>query len=215
MLWSSSSPPTWRLPRRACWALAAGLFSLPVAATQLQPHNLTQLIARSDVIVSGTVTDVRDGMDRGMPYTEVTLTVASSAKRKLAARSTYKFRQFGLLKPRKLPNGKLFLGMAPEGFARWNKDEQVVAFLYKPASRTGLRTTVGLNQGKFVMSGGRMANPQFNRNLFAGVQVQPSLLSAAESEMLKRPAGDVDAQTLMTLVNRAVAGQWIEKGVMR
>jgi hypothetical protein len=33
--------------------------------------------------------------------------------------------------------------------------------------------------------------------------------------MLRGPAGAVDSATLMSLVNRAVAGQWIEKGVMR
>ena len=33
--------------------------------------------------------------------------------------------------------------------------------------------------------------------------------------MLASPAGAVDAATLMSLVNRAVAEQWIEKGVMR
>jgi hypothetical protein len=211
------SPRTAATRRAAICALGAVAigWSGAAEATQLKPHNLTQLIARSDLIVSGMVTDVTDGFDKGMPYTEVTLTVASSAKRKLATRSTFKFRQFGLMKPRKLPNGKLFLGVAPEGFARWNKDEQVVAFLFKPASKTGLRSTVGLNQGKFTLAGGRMANAQFNRNLFQGVQVQPSLLSADESSMLQRRGGDVDAQVLMNLVNRAVAGRWIEKGLMR
>jgi hypothetical protein len=63
--------------------------------------------------------------------------------------------------------------------------------------------------------GGRTANAQFNRNLFAGVKVSPGVLSAAEAQMLTKPAGEVDAAALLSLVNRAVAGRWIETGVMR
>jgi len=204
--------------RRAClsFALLAGAFAVaPASATQLVPQNLTKLIAGADVIVTGKVTNVTDGMDNGVPYTEVTLLVAASAKKKLAPRSEFKFRQFGLLKARKLPDGKFLVATAPEGFATWRRDEQVIAFMVKPARITGLRTTVGLEQGKFTTMGGRTANAQFNRNLFVGVQVSPGVLNAAEAQMLKKPAGEVDAAALLSLVNRAVAGQWIEKGVMR
>jgi hypothetical protein len=201
---------------RWTWALAGALCAAPALATQLIPVNLTKLIGKSDLIVAGTVVDVKDGIDsKGVPYTEVTLTVASSAKKKLAARSQYSFRQFGLLKPRRMPDGKTFLGMAPEGFAQWHKNEQVMAFLYKPASKTGLRTTVGLAQGKFTTMGGRTANEFQNRALFAGVRVNAGLLTPAEQEMLKKPGGDVDARTLMGLVLRASAGQWVERGVMQ
>jgi hypothetical protein len=204
--------------RRVCLgaALLASVFAAaPAGATQLLPQNLTKLIAASDVIVSGMVKNVNDGMDNGIPYTEVTISVASSAKKKLAPRSEFKFRQFGMLKPRKMANGKFFLGTAPEGFATWRKDEQVIAFMFRPAAKTGLRTTVGLEQGKFTTMGGRTANAQFNRNLFAGVKVSPGVLSAAEAQMLTKPAGEVDAAALLSLVNRAVAGRWIETGVMR
>ena len=210
------NPP--RSPRRlvlAAACLAGLLATAPALATQLVPHNLTKLIAGSDLIVSGTVKNVTDGVDNGLPYTEVTLSVASSAKKKLAPRSVFKFRQFGLLKARKLANGKFLVATAPEGFATWHRDEQVIAFLYKPAAKTGLRTTVGLEQGKFTTMGGRTANAQFNRGLFAGVQVQPGTLTAPEAELLKKASGEVDAAALMSLVHRAVAGQWIEKGVMR
>jgi len=47
------------------------------------------------------------------------------------------------------------------------------------------------------------------------VEVNPGLLTPSESAMLRGPAGAVDSSTLMSLVNRAVAGKWIEKGVMR
>lgn len=206
----------WRRLRLAATLVAGALAVLPAAATQLVPANLTRLIDQSDLIVSGKVKSVSDGIDaNGMPYTEVTIAVGSSAKKKLAPRSDFKFRQYGLLKPRKMPDGRFFLGHAPEGFPQWAKEEQVVAFMYKPASKTGLRTTVGLQQGKFTANGGRVANAQMNQGLFRDVQISPALLTPAEAAMLKRPAGAVEAMTLMSLVNRAVAGQWIEKGVMR
>ncbi|MBN8507742.1 MAG: hypothetical protein J0L57_03940 [Burkholderiales bacterium] len=196
------------------FALAA-LGAAPAAAVQLQPAHLGKLIGSSDLIVAGTVKSVTDGHDRGLPYTEVTISVASTAKKKLAARSDFKFRQYGLLAPRKLADGSSFLGAAPDGFPHWAQGEQVIAFLYKPASRTGLRTTVGLAQGKFTTLGGRTANEFGNRGLFANLQVSPGLLTPEESAMVRQPAGDVDATALLRLVNRAVAGQWVERGMMK
>lgn len=196
------------------WLLGACCASTSWAA-QLVPQNLTKLIGSADVIVAGTVKSVSDGFQDGVPYTEVTITVASTAKKSLAPRSQFKFRQFGLIKPRRTSDGRTLLAMAPEGFAQWRKDEQVIAFMYKPAAKTGLRTTVGLAQGKLTTLGGRTANAFNNRGLFANVQVQPGMLTAAEADMLKKPAGDVDPDALMKLVGRAVAGQWVERGVMR
>jgi hypothetical protein len=204
--------------RRALLAAAFALSALaaaPAAAVQLQPAHLGKLIGSSDLIVAGTVKSVTDGLDGGLPYTEVTISVASSAKKKLAPRSDFKFRQYGLLAPRKLADGSSFLGTAPEGFPHWAQGEQVLAFLYKPASRTGLRTTVGLAQGKFTTLGGRSANEFGNRGLFANLQVSPGLLTPEEAAMVRKPAGDVDATALLRLVNRAVAGQWVERGMMK
>jgi hypothetical protein len=218
---NSRCPPAadagrWRGWRLAATLLAGAALAWPAAAVQLAPANLTRLLDQSDIVVSGQVKSVTDGIDaKGVPYTEVTLRVASSAKKKLDTQSEFKFRQYGLLASRKMPDGRFLVARAPEGFPTWHADEQVVAFLFKPASKTGLRTTVGLSQGKFTASSGRMANEHQNRGLFAGVQVNPGLLTPAESAMLRSPAGAVDSATLMSLVHRAVAGQWIEKGVMR
>lgn len=212
----AGGPGRWHLLRLAATLLAAAAAALPAAAVQLAPANLTRLIGQSDLVVSGKVTNVTDGIDAsGVPYTEVTIAVGSSAKKKLATRSDFKFRQYGLLASRKLPDGRFLVAKAPEGFPTWHKDEQVVAFMNKRAAKTGLRTTVGLAQGKFTSNGGRLVNPQFNHGLFTGVQVDAGLLTAAESAMLKGAPGPVDGATLMSLVNRAVAGKWIEKGAMR
>ncbi len=213
---TAASPGRWRRLGPAVALLAAGLAALPAAATQLVPANLTRLIGQADVIVSGKVKNVTDGVDaNGLPYTEVTIAVGASAKKKLSPRSDFKFRQYGLLKSRKMPDGRFLVAKAPEGFPLWTKEEQVVAFMYKPASKTGLRTTVGLSQGKFTANGGRLSNAQLNQGLFTGVKVNPGLLTATESAMLGGTSGAVDTTALMSLVNRAVAGQWIESGAMR
>lgn len=213
-----SRPDLSFIARRTLLAMAfavAAIGATPAAAVQLQPAHLGKLIGGADLIVAGTVKSVTDGLDGGLPYTEVTISVASSAKKKLAPRSDFKFRQYGLLAPRKLADGSSFLGVAPEGFPQWAQGEQVIAFMYKPASRTGLRTTVGLAQGKFTTLGGRSANEFGNRGLFANLQVSPGLLTPEESAMVAKAGGDVDAAALLRLVNRAVAGQWVERGMMK
>lgn len=202
----------------ALTALIAALVTAvaPVAqAMKLKNANLTQLIADSQAIIAGKVTRVTDGVaESGMPYTEVTILVKHSPKGGVAEDSSYTFRQFGLLKPRKMPNGRMLVAVTPEGFPRFAVGEQVVAFMYKPASRTGLQTTAGMAQGKLTLASGRLSNEFDNAGLFEGVEVDAGLLSAGERAMLGS-RGDVDAATFMDLVNRAVEGGWVESGRMR
>jgi hypothetical protein len=187
----------------------------PAHATKMQKQNLTALISASQSIISGTVSSVTDGFtDKGTPYTEVTISVHSVAKGKLEEKKDYTFRQFGLLKPRTMPNGHKLLSVSPEGFPRWHEGETVVAFLYQPASRTGLQTTAGLGQGKFSLVNGHLINDFENAGLFDGVEIDSGLLSAAEQNMIMNP-GTVDAQVFMGLVSRAVSEGWLAKGEMR
>lgn len=199
-------------------ALAAAimLLALPTAhAAKLKKQNLTQLITASESILFGTVKNVTDGFDdQGVPYTEVTLAVGSAAKGKAPAGQDYTFRQFGLLKPRTNADGKTYLAVTPEGFPRWAKDEVVVAFMYKPASITGLQTTAGMAQGKLNLVNGHLSNSLDNNGLFEGVDVDPKLLSADERAMLQA-RGAVDATVFMGLVGRAVSEGWIENGSMK
>jgi hypothetical protein len=90
----------------------------------------------------------------------------------------------------------------------------VVAFLYKPATRTGFQTTVGLAQGKLRMLDGRVSNEFNNEGLFDGVQIREGLLSEKERAMMSSK-GPVDAATLVGLIGRAVNENWIENGEMR
>jgi hypothetical protein len=187
----------------------------PLHASQLVPQNLKQMIHAADVIVTGEVTKVTDGVDNGLPFTEVTMKVNSSIKREMTVGSNYSFRQYGLLKPRKMNDGRYLLATKIEGMATWTVGEKVTAFMNKPASRSGMRTPVGLAQGKFTHSGSQMANSFDNRGLFNGMTVDPSVLNANEKAMLAKPAGAVQGDVLTSLVKRAVKEQWIEKGVMR
>lgn len=203
-------------PAASAMLIAGAVLALAPAAQamKLRPQNLTQLIGQSESIIAGTVESVTDGIDaNGIPYTEVTIAVGSSAKGKIADRSEYTFRQFGLLEPRTLDNGHRLLAVTPEGFARWRQGETVVAFLYKPASRTGLQTTAGMAQGKLNLINGGLLNDFHNAGLFEGVEIDAEL-SPQEQAMLTTP-GAVDAQTFMNLVHRAVAESWIENGEMR
>lgn len=212
----SRSPHHSRLRLAAAATLVfAALAGVPADATTLQKQNLTRLIAGSQSIISGKVDRVTDGVnENGMPYTEITISVSDAARGNVQGGSRYRFRQFGLQKPRKMPNGKVMIAMSPEGFPRWAVGERVVAFLYKPATRTGFQTTVGLAQGKLRMLDGRISNEFNNEGLFEGVHVRDGLLSEKERAMLSSK-GPVDAATLVGLIGRAVNEHWIENGEMR
>jgi hypothetical protein len=187
----------------------------PSQASQLVPQNLKQMIDAADVIVTGKVSKVTDGVENGIPFTEVTMQVDSSIKREMAANSNYSFRQYGLLKSRRMVDGRYLLATKIEGMATWTVGEKVTTFMNKPASRSGMRTPVGMAQGKFTYSGAQAANSFDNRGLFKGMSVDAGKLNAKESAMLAKPAGSVEGEVLINFVKRAVKEQWIEKGVMR
>lgn len=183
----------------------------PASATSMLPRTVVELIDLSEYIITGEVIGLSDGFDvQGVPYTEVTIDVSESLKGNVG--STYTFRQFGLMQPRELPNGQTYLGVSPEGWPRFKSGEKVLLFLYKAAELTGLRTTVGLFQGKFVEVKGGFENPIANRGLFKDVQVQEGLLNEAEAKMLRTPSGPVAPEVLRSFVKKAVAGKWIEEG---
>ena len=197
-------------------ALILAVVASPIAlAAKLKKQNLTQLISSSESIVAGTVVKVADGIDaNGVPYTEVTIDVGSVAKGKVEP-GLFTFRQFGLLNPRTMPNGHRMLAMTPDGFPKWRANEYVVAFMYHPASRTGLQTTAGMAQGKLTLHGdNRLSNEFGNEGLFEGVEVPAAELSAQQNVMIQGN-GPVSTDAFLDLVSKAVRGNWIEKGVMK
>jgi hypothetical protein len=205
-----------RMPVVGLALAALMLLTTPAAqAMKLNSQNLAQLINESQSIIQGTVKSVSDGVaDNGMPYTEVTIAVGSAAKGNIKESSNYTFRQFGLLKPRKMANGKTLLAVSPEGFPRWNQGETVVAFMYTPASKTGLQTTAGMAQGKLTMNNGMLTNEFNNAGMFDGVEINSALLTSEQQNMLTTP-GAVNAAQFMDLVGRAVSENWIANGDMK
>ena len=108
----------------------------------------------------------------------------------------------------------VYFGVSPEGFAQWIEGETVAAFLYKPASMTGLQTTAGMAQGKFVLRNDNLANEFNNAGLFDGVEISQSLLTDQQNAMIEA-GGPVNAAEFMDLVGRAVAEGWIASGEMK
>lgn len=203
-----------RLSVATAIALAMAVSSVAAAQGRNQKQNLVQLISSSQSIVAGTVSRVSDGIDaNGLPYTEVTLKVGATPKGNIG-RGDYTFRQFGLLKPRTMPNGRRMLMVTPAEFPQWRADEYVVAFLYHPAAKTGLQTTAGLAQGKLVKVNDKLVNQYDNVGLFDNIKVKPGVLSRAEQDVIGS-SGAVKTEALLGLINHIVSEGLLEKGAIR
>jgi hypothetical protein len=175
--------------------------------------NIVELVAESEYIIRGLVKDVTDGIENGLPYTEVTLQVSEAFRGQVG--EEYTFRQFGLTAPRSMGNGKVNLNVTPDGWSKYKEGEDTVLFLYKPASITGLRTTVGLGQGKLAVNSGNVISQFENEGLFSKVEVNNNLLNDRDKRLLSTKKGPVNAESFISFVRRAVKGRWIEGGKMR
>ncbi|AZQ10514.1 MULTISPECIES: hypothetical protein [Shewanella] len=186
-------------------AIAGSLALAPQALAQKHlKQNLQDMVSASANIIAGQVLSVTDGFDnKNRPYTEITIKVGQDVKGKYAEGATYSFRQFGLLKPKSMGNGKVYLGVSPEGFAKWQVGEQVIAFM-NPSLGGGLNSTVGLEQGKFVVSNGKVQNQLGNLGLFEDMTAQG--LSPEEANLLTTN-GAVDSAAFMGLVGKLAGGQ--------
>ncbi len=207
-----------RSSRMRTWiGVACALLLAPAAAratTVKKQLNLVDLLQYSELIVRGRVTAVSDGIDaRGIPYTEVTLRVAETLKGQ--AGTDFTFRQFGLIQPRKMADGRVNLMVTPAAWSTYAKGEEAIFFLGKPARWTGLRTTAGLAQGQFRISVAGAANSTDNAGLFERVAVDPGLLGESEQRVMATTRGAVNARSFTSLVKQAVEGRWVETGRMR
>jgi hypothetical protein len=191
--------------------LAAALWAAPARGTSILPRTVVDLIHFSEFILVGTVVEVHDGFNaEQLPYTQITLRVDEALKGD--APGTYTFRQFGLLEPRVMPDGRTNLMLSPDGWPSFRAGEDVVVFLYKAAQHTGFRTTVGLMQGKFTVRDGQVENAVGNRGLFARVRVEKSLLSSTDSKLLRARSGPVAADAFLSFVRNTIRNRWIERG---
>lgn len=193
-------------------SLAILALSLNVAhAKSINKQNLVELMTHTDSILIGTVSGKADGFQEGLPYTEITLEVGQSVKGDHG--STYTFRQFGLIEPKPTGDGRINLMVTPAGWPTYNKGEQVMLFLHKPASETGFQTTAGLTQGKFTIRGNQVANGVDNEALFAGIKINGKL-SPTQQDLVNQAGGSFAAEAFFSLVKTAVDENWIESGVM-
>ena len=181
-----------------------------VHATSMKHRNIVELISLSELILVGKVTSVTDGIEGGVPYTEITIIVSESVRGNIG--SVYTFRQFGLLAPRDMGNGRTYVGLSPDGWPRFATGEKVMLFLYTKSDMTGLRTTVGLLQGKFTERRGRFVNGIDNQALFRNVSAAQGILNPAEEKLLKMREGSVAAETLVSFVRKAVQKRLVEDG---
>ena len=180
-------------------------------AKNMKTQNIVELMTHTDSILVGTVSKKTDGFFQGLPYTEITLNVGQSLKGNHGP--TYTFRQFGLIEPKSMGDGRVNLMVTPAGWPTYVKGEQVMLFLHKPASETGFQTTAGLTQGKFTIKGKQVANDTGNDSLFAGVKINRTL-TATQQDLVNQPGGAYAAEEFLSLVRTAVAENWIENGVM-
>ena len=180
-----------------------------VRALTLADLNLVDLLRNSTSILKGSVTGVTDGFDAsGIPYTEVTVQISRTLRG--TEQGTYTFRQFGLLAPRLSADGTRTMLPAPSGFPKYADGEEVFLFMYKPASLTGLRTTVGLSAGKFSFGPGRVENDLANAGLFHDVSLEAGLATDNDVRMLETEIGAVNPDTFTSFVERAVTEGWVE-----
>jgi hypothetical protein len=193
-------------------AVLAILGAAPTFALSLRESNIVDLLSESNDIVVGRVESVTDGLnDRGIPFTEVKVTISESIRGRLS--STYTFRQFGLLHPRATADGTKTIMPAPEGFPRYTPGEEIVLFLRPAAAWTGFRMPAGVSQGKFVIKPGRVANEMGNSGLYRNVRLENGIANAREKRMMDA-GGAANPETFLTFVRRAVRERWVETGRM-
>ena len=176
--------------------------------------NIVDLIGDSQMILRGSVKEVTDGFDNnGVPYTQVTFAVDEAIRGQVG--DEYTFRQFGLIQPRSMGNGKVYIGTTPAGWSKYSVGDNAVLFLYQPASLTGLQTTTGLEQGKVDLQGGNAISQAGNEGLFDDVDVNQNLLNDKDKRLLATKKGAVNAEGFLSFVRRAVDNKWVEGGKLR
>jgi len=171
-------------------------------ATTVEKMNVAKLIEYSELILVGQVVSITDGFDgNNLPYTEITLHVNEAIKG--AAGGSYAFRQFGLMAPRDLGNGRTYVGVSPDGWPKFQVDEQVIVFLHAKTS-LGFQSSAGLLQGKFVIEDSQVFNEINNVGLFDDIELRPQVLTEAEQKMIDAAQGKLPEETFRGFVRKAI-----------
>jgi hypothetical protein len=192
------------------FAVVGGAHAMTISSDST---NIVELIQQSNDIVVGRVALVTDGLDEsGIPYTEVTLDISESIRGSRIG--AYKFRQFGLLKPRVMPDGKRKMMPGPTGFPKYAAGEDIVLFLRPSAAWTGFRMPAGVTQGKFTVAAGRAENDMGNAGLFRNVDVDRGVVTERDKRLLATASGPMNPDAFLSFVRRAVRERWVETEVM-
>jgi len=190
-------------------------FATTASATSMRQSSIVDMLEKAEEIVVGKVVSMTDGFDNdGFPYTEITLELDEELVNGRSDSGTYTFRQFGLMAPRQMPDGRTNLNVTPEGFPTFAMGEKVVAFIYKAARVTGFQTTVGLFQGKFTVEDGQVFNAVSNQGLFNDVSVRGDRLDEQQQKMLQMPQGSVSEDVFLPFLRAAVSERWVDEGVL-
>jgi len=169
--------------------------------TTVEKMNVAKLMEYSELILVGQVVGMTDGFDgNNLPYTDITIQVSEAIKG--AAGGSFVFRQFGLMTPRDMGDGTTYLGVSPDGFARFAIDELVLVFLHAKTS-LGFQSAAGLLQGKFTIDDSQIYNDLNNADLFKGIDVDTALLTPEEQKMIETNYGKCSEETFRGFVRKA------------
>ena len=202
-----------RTARTALAVAALAMMGGAAKAATIKPTTLVDLLKESEAIVVGSVTEVTDGVEEhGLPYTEIKIGVEENLRGNVS--ESYTFRQIGLQVVRPSDDAAHTMMPAPEGMPKYVLGERVMLFVGEQASMTGLRTTVGLGEGKFNLDAGRAENDYSNAGTFSNVSVESGLATANDTRMLETKVGAVNDDDFLSLVKRAVSNRWVETCLM-
>jgi hypothetical protein len=189
----------------ACAVAGVALSVAPAFGVSADPVNLADLVRKSGQIVFGTVTEVTQGIDAsGLPYTQIELAVDETLRGVDAA--TLTFRQFGLQNESADSLSRSFFKLTAV-LPRYAEGERVMLFLTE-TSAIGFRTTVGFDQGRFILGLGTLKNGANNAGLFHDVDLSKARLDAKELLLVSNNEGELDADTFVAFVRRAVRENW-------
>lgn len=175
-------------------AVVSALISNPVFAADSLPVNMSDL-ATADVIFTGTCTGITPQIKEGqngsrMPVTALTFSVSDVIKGNggIVSGSTFEFTMFGVTYENAKRLGVMQLANTPA----YEVGKKYTLFL-TPQSSLGLRSTIGIGQGKFSVSetadGKKQAVNEFNnKGLFMNMPPSRSTTKALEAAGIA-PAG--------------------------
>lgn len=187
-------------------ALCGALLSAsPIHAVNTKPMNVSDLVRESNQIVVGSVGAIHQGIGTNhLPYTEIEVRVSESILGTSPA--TLTFRQLGLQTPLPAADGRKYVGLVA-GMPQYKVGEHVLLFLSK-TSPIGLRTTIGLGQGKFSLRGGNLENEVNNAGLFQNLDLGTRQLDDKEKHLVTTSQGVVGNETFLGFLRRAVNEKW-------